>query len=226
MLYNYLIKNLHNYNPYTNFNYNLYIQNPNDIQGWHGNDPIFKKLISTIKPKNILEIGTWKGQSAIHIGKIIKDLGLNTTLLCVDTWLGSVDFIGAENRLDKERDCLTTFGYPQVYYQFLANVVHHNLDDIIVPFPQTSSIALDWLNIHNAKFDLIYIDGSNNYEDVYTDIKNSWLILEKNGVIFGDDFNNQHHAGVRGAVLDFCKLYKLTYSEDKKKCFWWIKKNN
>lgn len=225
MLYNYLIKNIHNYNPYTNFNYSLYIKNPDNIQGWHGNDPIFQKLISEIKPDNILEIGTWKGQSAINMGKIIKNLGLNSTLVCVDTWLGSVDFIGAENRLDQERDCLTTFGYPQIYYQFLANVIYHNLDDTIVPFPQTSSIALDWFNIHNIKFDLIYIDGSNNYEDIYVDIKNSWNILNKNGLIFGDDFSHNNFTGIKNAVLFFCKLNKLNYSLDQNKCFWWIQKN-
>jgi len=224
MLYNYLIQSIHNYNPYINFNHSLYVKDAKNISGWHGNDPIFKKLISTIKPQNILEIGTWKGQSAINMGKIIKSLGLNSTLVCVDTWLGSVDFIGAENRLDIERDCLPTFGYPQVYYQFLANVIYHNLDDIIVPFPQTSSIALDWFNAHNIKFDLIYVDGSNNYEDVYMDIKNSWNALNKNGIIFGDDFNHSYFISIKKAVVDFCKLYDLNYNLDENKCFWWIDK--
>lgn len=219
-----ILKQLHLYNPYDGFNYDLY---KDDISGWHGNHYIFFDLLQHIRPKSILEIGTWKGQSAINMAKIIKDLDLDTKIVCVDTWLGSIDFINAESRLDDERDTYPQFGYPQIYYQFLANVIRYRVQDIIVPFPQTSSIACKWLSENHINFDLIYIDGSNDYDDVISDLENSWRILEPNGVIFGDDYNNFNFPDIKKAVDSFC--YKYNQNENfetyDNNLFWLIKKN-
>lgn len=218
-----ILRELHLFNPYDNFNANIY---KDDIGGWHGNHPIFFDLLDNLNPKLILEIGTWKGQSAINMAKISKDLELETKIVCLDTWLGSIDFINAESRLDFERDIYPQFGYPKVYYQFLANVVNNKLTDTIIPFPQTSSIGCRWLEHNHIKFDLIYIDGSNEYRDVLIDIESSWPLLKKDGVIFGDDYNHDFFRDIKKAVDDFCKKYNQednfeTYDNN---LFWLIKK--
>lgn len=218
-----ILKELHLYNPYNGFNVNLFKE---DLSGWHGNHPIFLDLFEHLQPKLILEIGTWKGQSAINMATISKNLGLDCKIVCVDTWLGSIDFINAESRLDTERDTYPQFGYPQIYYQFLANVILNRVDDIIIPFPQTSSIACKWLEKNNIKFDMIYIDGSNEYRDVLSDIEYAWSILKDNGVIFGDDYNHNIFKDIKTAVNDFCSKYHQnnnleTYDHN---LFWLIKK--
>lgn len=218
-----ILKELHLYNPYDGFNVNLY---KHDISGWHGNNPIFFDLLKNLSPQLILEIGSWKGQSAINMAKISKELVLNTKIVCVDTWLGSIDFINAESRLDYERDTYPQFGYPQIYYQFLANVIYNNVSDVIIPFPQTSSIACKWLENNKIEFDLIYIDGSNDYRDIISDLNYSWPLLKKDGVIFGDDYNNSIFPDIKLAVNDFCKINKQTNNLETydNNLFWLIKK--
>ena len=93
-------------------------------------------------------------------------------------------------------------GYPTVYYQFLANVMHKNLEDIIIPFPQASALAARFLLLNNVKADMIYIDASHDEEDVYNDINNYWHLLKQNGVIFGDDYD-EFWPGVKLGVNNF-----------------------
>lgn len=218
-----LLKELHFYNPYTSFNPNIY---HNHVQGWHGDHPIFYDLLDNLNPKMILEIGTWKGQSAITMGLTIKELGLQTQIVCLDTWLGSIDFINSIAKDDLDRDTKPIFGYPSIYYQFLTNVISHNLEDIIIPFPQTSSIGCRWLENKKIFFDLIYIDGSNDYRDIILDLESSWPLLKEDGVIFGDDYNHHLFTDIKKAVNDFTKKYNQqdnleTYDYD---LFWLIKK--
>lgn len=218
-----LLKELHFYNPYSGFNPNIYIK---DLQGWHGDHAIFYDLLDNLEPKMILEIGTWKGQSAITMGLLVKELGLDTKIVCVDTWLGSIDFINAISKDDHERDIKPIFGYSSVYYQFLTNVISHNLQDIIIPFPQTSSIACRWLQNKKILFDLIYIDGSNDYRDVMMDLDSAWPILKEDGVIFGDDYNHHFFTDIKKAVNEFVEKYNQkdnleTFDYD---LFWLIKK--
>ena len=41
---------------------------------------------------------------------------------------------------------------------------------------------------HKEKFDVIYVDGSHEADQVYKDIKNSWNILNINGILICDDY--------------------------------------
>lgn len=219
-----ILNQLHLYNPYIGFNNSIY---KDDVSGWHGNHPIFLDLLDNLEPKLILEIGSWKGQSAINMAKSSKELDLDVKIVCVDTWLGSIDFINSESRLDEARDTYPLFGYPQIYYQFLSNVINAGVEEIVIPFPQTSSIACRWFEERNILFDLIYIDGSNDYRDVLLDIESSWAILKNGGVIFGDDYNHSFFVDIKKAVDDFCKKYnqKHNFETYDNNLFWLIKKD-
>lgn len=168
------------------------------VIGWNGTHQIFKELIEKVKPKTIIEVGSWHGQSAITMAKVVKELGLDTKIYCVDTWLGALEFMDAKN--DDTRDLHKKDGYPQVYYKFLQNIRDNNVDDIIIPVPQTSRIASMWFKEHKATAELIYIDASHEYEDVKDDIINYLPLCT--GVMFGDDFNNNQFPGVKQAVKE------------------------
>jgi len=59
-------------------------------EGWGSTHPYFKQYIDQLKPKLIVEVGTWLGGSAIHMGHQLHAAGLNDScIICVDTWLGS-----------------------------------------------------------------------------------------------------------------------------------------
>lgn len=189
---------------------------PQDLQGWNGNSQVFSDLIGRIKPQTIIEIGVWKGQSSINMAKSIKALGLDTKMYCVDTWLGAFEFIDDNT---PERDLMLKNGYPQVYYQFLSNIIHNNVQDIIIPFPTTSSIAAKYFKSKGIKAQMIYVDASHDEEDVWSDLNNYYPLLEK-GVIFGDDFTWQ---GMKQTVEKFCNKFNTTY-ELLENNFWIIEK--
>lgn len=179
---------------------------PPDIQGWNGNHTIFHELIEKRDPKIIIEVGTWKGMSAINMGNYVKSTNRQAVIYCVDTWLGATEFWTYASNTP-ERDLKLKNGYPQIYYQFLSNVVHSNLQNVIIPVPNTSTNAARYFNHNNIKADLIYIDASHEYEDVLTDLNFYSRLLAPGGIIFGDDYDN-YWPGVVRAVNEFFKNNK------------------
>jgi predicted O-methyltransferase YrrM len=181
---------------------------PEDTRGWNGDHNFFHKIIDDVKPSLIVEVGTWKGLSAINMGKHILHKQMETKIICIDTWLGAIEFWDSLAGTN-ERNLLLKNGYPQIYYQFLSNVVHNGLQDVILPFPNTSDNGFRYLSAKNLIPDLIYIDASHEEEDVYRDVKNYYSVLKKGGVIFGDDFNNW--VGVREAINRFKQDQNVNY---------------
>jgi hypothetical protein len=165
-----------------------------DLSGWGGTHSIFEELISKTNPNIIIEIGTWKGQSALHMANIVRNKNLSCKIYCVDTWLGTNDLPISE--------LLPKNGYSQIYYQFLNNIVHENCQNYIIPCPNTSRIYFTKFEEMDLKADLIYVDGSHLYDDAYSDIQNYSTLLNSNGVIFGDDF--YWAPGVGRAVEQYC----------------------
>ncbi len=81
---------LFQHDPYTGFDASKY---PTDFQGWGSNHQFFEKILAALRPAVIIEVGTWKGGSAIHMAQLSKDLGFPTEIVCVDTWLGSPEHV-------------------------------------------------------------------------------------------------------------------------------------
>lgn len=158
-----------------------------DLQGWGSDDPVFGVLIEELRPKLILEIGSWKGASAVTMADHCDRLGLNTTIVCVDTWLGSREMLGDQSQVP-QRDVQRTHGWPMVYHTFLANVAARGHAGRVVPFPATSRIALRWLRERGVTADLVYVDASHDYQDVLDDAMGAWSLLRPGGALLGDDY--------------------------------------
>jgi len=181
---------------------------PLDLRGWNSNDNVFESLILQTKPAVIVEVGTWKGASAINMARICKKHNIQCQIFCIDTWLGAVEF-WTNLANTEERNLLLKNGYPQIYFQFLSNVVHTETDEYITPLPLPSNIAHKVLSYHGIKADLMYIDASHEYEDVLSDIHNYKKLLNKNGVMFGDDYTDTW-PGVKKAVTEsFGESFKI-----------------
>lgn len=201
--------------------YSMFDLLPMDLHGWNGNNKIFKEFIEQIEPTTIIEVGTWKGLSAITMGNAVKKLKLNTKIYCVDTWLGAIEFWTTE-KSTSERNLRNKNGYPQIYYQFLSNVVHNNLEDVILPFPNTSENGYRYFKYHNIKAQMIYIDASHEEDDVYRDLNNYYDLLENNGILFGDDYQKDW-PGVINSVNKFAEEKNLPL-EIISNNFWVLKK--
>jgi predicted O-methyltransferase YrrM len=202
---------LHQTSPYAGFDFNTF---PFDARGWGGQSPAFRELIAGVRPNLILEVGTWKGASALEMAAALRDLGLDTKIVCVDTWLGALEFWTDQNDPERYQSLRLRHGFPSVYYQFLANVCHKGFQDRIIPFPQTSATAALWFRRFGITADMIYVDASHEEEDVYQDLCSYWEIVSDRGLMFGDDYSWD---GVRLAVQRFAREEKrrIDFLSDK-----------
>jgi len=168
-----------------------------DLQGWNSESPIFEEVLSRVDARFVIEVGSWKGASAVTMGRMLQPLG--GRLLCVDTWLGSREFVDDPMR----RGWLQArHGWPHVYFTFLGNMVRTGLTNTVVPFPQTSATAARWCLAHGIQADVVYVDASHDEEDVADDVRRWWKVVRPGGILFGDDYD-QHWPGVGRAVEAF-----------------------
>ena len=205
------ISDIHLVNPYEGFDHKKY---PLDVQGWNGEEPLFKHFIGELKPSLIIEVGTWKGQSALFMADYVRSMGFQTKILCVDTWLGSIEHLTFPEML------MPVNGYPTIYYQFIANVKHASFENVIIPFPQTSTEAARWLKQKGIIAQLIYLDASHTEDDLYSDMNNYWELLSEGGIMVGDDLSDSY-PGVRAAVERFCAERGVSFTGENK---WVIRK--
>ena len=220
-----LLHLIHKQNPYDGFPAHEYQPDP---KGWCSDAPIFEEIISQL-PKNldrqllIIEVGSWKGASAIHMATLAKKHGVkNFKIVCVDTRLGSYYVWMMKDDPDFYPSLNTHHGYPRLYYQFMKNVLHHGHEDVIIPFPITSNNGALFFKQVQINADVTYIDASHDYEDVAVDMKKYWKVLNPGGILFGDDYSIQFHGVVR-AVSEFSEKWDrpLGLSQDGK---WFFKK--
>jgi predicted O-methyltransferase YrrM len=198
-----LLRRLHPVNPYVDF---PLAEFPQDLQGG-SDDGFLAKLINEPQARILIEVGCWKGANAIRMASLLKQQGADAAVICVDTWLGSVEHWEGSVRGWDIRPFLRN-GYPRLYYQFLANVLHGGCEQLIVPLPNTSSNTAHWLQRQRIAADFIYIDGSHEEEDVYHDLCSYWKLLKPGGVLAGDDWH-AHWYGVICAVNRFVREREL-----------------
>jgi len=177
-----------------------------DVQGWWDYSEKFMQL--AMGAQFIVEIGSWLGKSAIEFCKAAPQ----AEVVCIDTWLGAAEMW--HNKLDPDRylRLRKKHGYPQLYYDFLRNIVLSGKQSQVTPMPLPSSIALKFLKDSGIYPDLIYIDGSHEEKDVIDDIQGSLQLKPK--IICGDDY--QGWPSVRRAVDHGCKDVQLDGR------FWWV----
>lgn len=183
---------IHAKDPFSGFHHSHNFNDKSRVAGWNYDREYFPKIMEEVRPKTILEVGSWLGGSAIRMATIAQNYVAPEDLevVCIDTWLGASEFWSKQE--DSSRDLKLVNGYPSVYYDFLSNVFNAQLQNIITPFPISSSAGLKFLIRNGVRFDLAYIDGSHDYEDVVNDIK---LARQVAPVLFGDDFYSFQDVG-------------------------------
>ena len=124
----------------------------------------WKKILRTL-PENFkyLEIGSLEGNSALFIINNFKV----KKVVCVDIW---------EDENFKEEQHKNFNNYKKNINEF---------SNIVETFKGTSDA---FFLKQKDKYDVIYIDGSHETDQVYKDIKNSWNILNVNGILICDDY--------------------------------------
>lgn len=155
-------------------------------EGFSPDYAFYRPLVEQIAPTLIVEVGVWKGLSALHLARALKATMGGGALIAVDTWLGALEFWTRRSQ-DRMRDLQLVHGYPSVYYHFLSNVVNQRLADFVIPLPAPSRLASDLLKLRKASIDLLHIDAAHEYESVREDIGLWWGLLSRGGMLLGDE---------------------------------------
>lgn len=139
------------------------------------NFPEWQRVLSPQrrKPARILEIGSWEGRSAIFFLRFLP----HSTITCVDTFDGGggistqdiAKLPGVEGRFDSN------------LREFNGRVDKHKLD---------SDGALRLFADQSRQFDIVYIDGDHQPEQVLRDSLGAWELLSGEAVMIWDDYDS------------------------------------
>jgi predicted O-methyltransferase YrrM len=162
------------------------------VEGWCNFQELYYRTADSHDNANFIEIGSWKGQSAILMATLIANMNKNIKFFCVDTWEGS-----EEHKNDND-----------IVNQNLFDIFNKNIEpykEYIQPIRNTSLKAASMFP--DEYFDFIFIDAAHDYENVKNDINAWYPKLKKGGTFAGHDF---HHTwpGVVQAVTEWSEKNK------------------
>ena len=176
-------------------NFINYIKEKNFSEEWFLNNfNIFHYFLPSDLSKKFsyLEIGSFEGLSALNILYHYKNAKVTTVDLWSDSNINSeplkVDFKETEEKFDKN---LKDYSFTKI--------------------KKDSVIALRELLRKKLLFDVIYIDGSHNGEDILSDAIESYKLLSIDGLIIFDDISNYNKNIIIQAYegfQKFCEIYK------------------
>lgn len=174
---------------------------PYNPQGWYRNGPSMEWLIRRTNVKTVIEVGSWLGLSTRHIAKTLPEDGI---VYAVDHWLGSPN---EDN---------SAFDIPNLYRQFLSNVIHENLTHKIIPIRMSSAAAALTLKVQP---DLIYLDATHDFNNVLHDLIIWFPVVKGHGILCGDDYFWSHDPSrgggpVKRAVDTFARENNLIVHDD------------
>ncbi|GMP61058.1 hypothetical protein CsSME_00023670 [Camellia sinensis var. sinensis] len=179
------------------------------IKGWGSYGAVFENLIRKVKPKTIIEVGTFLGASAIHMAELASGLGLKTQIVCID------DFRGWPGFRDRFRDIKMVNGDVLLLYQFMQNVVQSNATESVLYVPFATGSGLEKLCQWGVFGDLIEVDAGHDFHSAWSDINRAYKLLRPGGVIFGHDYlTSADNKGVRRAVNMFARVKGLRVQLD------------
>ncbi len=138
---------------------------------WAGHRSFAYDYVCNVRPRRIVELGSYYGCSSFAFLQAIKDKGLDTEFYAVDTWGG---------------DSFTVSDYAE---------------DIYGAYSQINSSCFSGLRSHmlrktfdeacgdfaDGSIDLLHIDGSHTYEDVKNDFTRWYPKVSEDGVVFFHD---------------------------------------
>jgi predicted O-methyltransferase YrrM len=158
-------------------------------QDWFNYGDLYSSIVKKFPSgSHFIEIGSWKGRSAVYMAVEIINSDKKITFDCIDHWNGSWEHLQGGPAYDPITDI--TDG---LYNEFLNNIkpVNHIINPIRMSSVEASNLY------ENESLDFVFIDAGHEYEDVKNDII-TWLPkIKKGGILAGHDFNNDSPGVVR-----------------------------
>lgn len=143
------------------------------------------------------EVGCYLGRSICSLGEVVRDAGLSTRIIGVDTARGS----GPEGRADIDAHGPAVECGGGTFAGLLhRNIIGCGLADTIHLLISDSVAAAELFA--DGSFDWVHIDARHDYDSVVADI-NAWVPKVKaGGWLSGDDYQADWWPGVVDAVSD------------------------
>ena len=152
-------------------------------------------FLDKTKENKILEIGCFEGLSSVFFADNFLD-NSNSSLTCVDPFL-------TINNNDHK--------------QFLQNNEEMNFDFNISICKRSDRITINkitsdiFFENNNQTYNFIYIDGCHEPDFIKKDMENSFKFLEKNGIMWMDDYGGGDGIQIKNTMNTFLEKYKGQY---------------
>jgi predicted O-methyltransferase YrrM len=164
---------------------------------WIGHIPFAYELIGRLRPKTIVELGTYSGSSFAAFCQAVEACGIEAKCYGIDLWQGDIHMGKFEEDLFQEVSAYMASNYPAI-----ATLVRKDFNEAVDLFDDGS-------------VDLLHIDGTHTYEAVSNDY-NTWLPkMSDCGVVLFHDINvtvkNAGEAALRFGVRKFFDSVKAQY---------------
>jgi predicted O-methyltransferase YrrM len=152
------------------------------------------QLLDKSKENKILEIGCYEGLSSVFFADNFLD-NPNSSLTCVDPFLTITND----------------------HKQFLQNNEEMNFDYNISICKNSDRISINkttsdiFFENNNQTYNFIYIDGCHEPDIIKRDMENSFSNLEKNGIMWMDDYGGGDGIQIKNIMDAFLEKYKGQY---------------
>jgi predicted O-methyltransferase YrrM len=215
-----VVQHIHGTNPYLDYpNYSKRTPLPSP---WTRLTPeivkhVLQLLPSISSPMLVVEVGSFVGGSATIFGNVLREMNVNATILCIDTWQGTLtQWLLKQNM----KYIKPQFGQSTLFDLFMINIMQAHLQDMVVPFPVPSAVGGPFLKARKYIIDIVYLDSSHEVMETFKELCTFWEVLRVGGVLLGDDYFS--FKGVRHDVDEFVARSRTKLEHIEKQ--WYIQK--
>jgi hypothetical protein len=164
---------------------------------WIGHIPFAFELVARLRPRVLVELGTYSGSSFAAFCQAAVACGAGTRCYGVDLWQGDVHMGQFEEGLYREIS-----DYVQERYPGVATLLREDFTRAVERF-------------EDGSVDLLHIDGTHTYEAVANDFHTWRRTLSERAVVLFHDVNvtteNTGDASRRFGVRQFFDRVRLRY---------------
>lgn len=140
-------------------------------KAWVGHVPFAYWLVSTLKPKILVELGTHGGGSFFSFCQSVLDNKLDTKAYAVDTWQGEKHAGHYSNSVYED-----AYHFNKKHFESFSTLMKMRFDEALIKF-------------EDRTIDFLHIDGFHSYEAVSNDFNTWHKKLSKDAVVLFHDTN-------------------------------------
>ena len=174
----------------------------NEIQGWMRKRELAWLRKVAANCNLVVEIGTWMGKSTFAMGEAV-----NGKVITIDTF--KMDGVPIRRYYTSREAQKQVAADPDwIYHKCLENLSELIEKGKVRVIKGDSKEVIKTLDCIRGLVDMVFIDGSHDYESVKADIINYRPLLRKGGLLCGHDFSHQ----VKDAVVELVPRYVVARS--------------